>query len=311
MGRKAFRIREKGSGMKYITEALEIQEDFPLVVSIGSGFSREEEQSGRAVMHNHHSLEINYCLEGEGRYLIGDDQYPIFPGDVFIINNLEYHRAVNEDGRLKLLVIVFDADLVLLNSEDYSYIRAFYEWKPGFRHRLSGKSLVTEEIKALLEEMRREWVGQAVGYRMVLKSDLMKLLALVYRRFAQTEGYGEQILLFQTGRTRLAPALSLMEARFQEELTLAELAASVHMNPNYFSGLFSSLMGCTASEYLIRRRLKHAAMLLVTTAQSILSVALESGFHNVPYFNRTFRRHFGIPPGEYRRNGATMKQSDF
>ncbi len=145
MGRKGFRIREKGSGMKYITEALEIQEDFPLVVSIGSGFSREEEQSGRAVMHNHHSLEINYCLEGEGRYLIGDDQYPIFPGDVFIINNLEYHRAVNEDGRLKLLVIVFDADLVLLNSEDYSYIRAFYEWKQlsGTLRRLYREAMVS------------------------------------------------------------------------------------------------------------------------------------------------------------------------
>lgn len=294
--------------MDYITELLEVQEDFPFVASIGSGFTREEESGGRVYMHNHHSLEINYCLEGEGRYIIGDDQYPIRPEDVFIINNLEYHRAVNEDGGLKLLVIVFDADLVLSNSEDYSYIRAFYEWKPGFRHRLSGRSFVTEEIKALLKEMYREYLERDTGYRMVLKSDLMKLLALVYRRFAQTEGYSEQILLFQNGRTRLAAALSLMETHFQEELTLAELAGSVHMNPNYFSGLFSSFMGCTVSEYLIRRRLKHAALLLTTTAQSILSIALDSGFRNVPYFNRTFRKYFGITPGEYRKNGTVVSQ---
>ena len=107
----------------------------------------------------------------------------------------------------------------------------------------------------------------------------------------------------------MAAALSLLEERFQEELTLAQLADTVHMNPNYFSGLFSSLMGCTVSEYLIRRRLKHAAMLLVTGAQSILSIALESGFHSVPYFNRTFRKHFGIPPGEYRKNAAAVPQA--
>lgn len=294
--------------MERITELLDLQKDFPFVVWQGRGFTRQEEAAGKVYLHNHHGLEINYCLEGKGQYVIGENSYPIEPGDVFIINNMEYHRAVNEDGRLKLLVIVFDAELVLSSSGDYSYIRAFYEWKPSFRHRLSGQEFVTEGIRTLLEEMSQEWENQDSGYRLVLKADLMKLLALIYRRFEQAEGYGEQILLFQNGRNRLAAALSLMENHFQEELSLAELAKSVHMNPNYFSGQFSSLMGCTVSEYLVRRRLEHAALLLVTTARDIAFVAMESGFRNVSYFNRAFRKHFGVTPGEYRKGKTVILQ---
>ena len=61
-------------------------------------------------------------------------------------------------------------------------------------------------------------------------------------------------------------------------------------------------MNGSVSTYIIRKRLKHACMLLSTTDNSIIEFALDSGFENVPYFNRTFKKHIGIMPGEYRSN---------
>ena len=54
--------------MEFRTEILHIDPGFPFAVFHGSGFSGEN--SG--YMHRHHSLEINYCLQGCGRYFIGD-----------------------------------------------------------------------------------------------------------------------------------------------------------------------------------------------------------------------------------------------
>ena len=72
------------------------------------------------------------------------------------------------------------------------------------------------------------------------------------------------------------------------------------MNQNYFSTYFKNVMNCSVSTYIIRRRLKHACLLLATTEDSIIEIAAASGFENVPYFNRTFKKHMGMSPGKYR-----------
>ena len=286
--------------MDYRTEVLHLDGQFPFAVYHGTGFSPEELETGTAYMHRHHSLEINCCLRGKGRYIIGDNVYDVSPGDLFIINDLEYHQAINESGDMLLLVIVFDADLVLSGGEDYALIRAFYEWKTGFKHRIEADSPALAALLPLLSEIDREWQQREIGYRMVLRALLLQLLAMLYRSFERTEGYAEQIIRFQTGYVRLAPAIAMIDARFAEPLPLDALADSVHMNRNYFSTLFSQLMGCPVSEYIVRRRLRHALQLLVSTDASVLSVALDSGFRNVSYFNRAFKEQFGLSPGKYR-----------
>ena len=286
--------------MDYRTELLHLDAHFPFAVYHGTGFSADDLAAGRAYMHRHHSLEINSCLRGQGRYIIGDRVYDVAPGDLFIINDLEYHQAINVSGDLQLLVIVFDTDLVLSGGEDYALIRAFYEWKSGFKHRIAADSPALSAIFPLIYVIEREWQEQEVGYRMMLRALLVQLLAMLYRNFELTEGYAEKVSRFQSGYIRLAPALSMIDANFASPLTLEQLADTVHMNRNYFSTLFSQLMGCPASEYILRRRLRHALQLLVSTDASVISIALDSGFRNVSYFNRAFKEQFGLPPGRYR-----------
>lgn len=282
--------------MEFRTEILHIDPGFPFAVFHGSGFSGEN--SG--YMHRHHSLEINYCLQGCGRYFIGDREYNFEKGDSFIINDLEYHRAENVSGDVELLVVVFDADLVLSGGEDYALIRAFYEWKTGFKHKISASSLVSESICSIFREMDREWKNKEVGWRLVLKGLLIKLLAVLYRSFEHTEGYRESIRKFQTGYVRLSPAMEIITNHFRDPITLDMLSSAVHMNKNYFSTVFSSLFGVTVSEHIVLRRLKYAAEQLLSTDNSIISISLDAGFRNVSYFSRAFKKQFGMTPGQYR-----------
>ena len=103
------------------------------------------------------------------------------------------------------------------------------------------------------------------------------------------------------GFTKMAPAIRYMEEHYKENIPLAVLAGEAHMSVNYFSSYFSQTMDCTVSEYLIRLRLKNACALLSTTDKSILSIAMESGFDNISYFNRVFRKAFGVTPKQYRK----------
>ena len=99
--------------MNYRTAMLHIDPQFPFAIYRGSGYTLDQYQNGQSWMHKHHCLEINYVLNGHGRYEIGDQIYPIEKGNLFIINDLEYHQAINESGDMQLLVIVFDSEMVL------------------------------------------------------------------------------------------------------------------------------------------------------------------------------------------------------
>ena len=290
--------------MKYITETLWIDKDFPFAIYHGRGFTEKDIEENKSYMHNHHSLEINFCVSGEGEYIIQDEKYPIKKDDIFVINNLEYHMAKNVSRDLHLMVIVFDPELILAGSNDYQYVRAFYEWKTGFKHRLPGEIFATEEIKGILRQIQQEWDNQATGWRLVTKALLLMLLAVIYRQFEETEGYAEKMQHFQNAYEKLSPAIRYMENHYKEDVKLADLAQEVHMSVNYFSSYFSQTMDCTVFEYLNKIRLRNASTLLETTSYSILSTAMESGFENISYFNRVFKKAFGVSPGTYRKRHA-------
>lgn len=296
--------------MDYITEVLWLDKEIPFAIYNGKGFSYRDEEENKVYMHNHHSLEINFCVSGEGQYTITDENYPILKDDIFIINNLEYHMARDVSGDLQLMVIVFDPELILEGSNDYQYVRAFYEWKTGFKHRLPGDVFATEEIKEILKSIQTEWDTKAVGWRLVVKPLLLLLLALLYRQFESIEGYSEKVRNFHGNYIKLSPAIRYMEEHYKENIPLSVLAKEVHMSVNYFSSYFSGTMNCTVSEYLIHMRLKNACTLLTTTENSILSIALESGFENISYFNRVFRKSFGVSPGEYRKSKSYDFRTD-
>lgn len=292
--------------MEFRTEIVHFEPLVPFRIMYGKGITLEAYQTGAFYMHRHHCLEINYCVSGHGWYEIGDEKYPIEPGDIFIINNLEYHRAINEDGELQLLVLTFNADFVLGSDDDYLLLRAFYEWKTGLKHRIERNTSIAASITPFLLEIDQEWRQRVVGWKVVIKALLLKFLAILYRTFDQIEGGTESVRNFQNSYARIIPAISMIENHFREQLPLEQLAGVVHMNPNYFSTYFSNLMGCTLSEYLMHKRLQNATQLLVSTDNSVLSIAIESGFNSVNYFNRVFKKQYGISPNQYRKEGRAV-----
>ena len=60
------------------------------------------------------------------------------------------------------------------------------------------------------------------------------------------------------------------------------------------------MRGCLFIQYLNDYRLTMAGEFLQNTEESVTQIALKCGFENLSYFNRLFRRKFGVTPGQYR-----------
>jgi two-component system response regulator YesN len=90
----------------------------------------------------------------------------------------------------------------------------------------------------------------------------------------------------------------------KKNLSLEEVANSVHLSPFYFSRVFKAEKSCNFIDYLTKIRIDKAKRLLRSFDQTVTRIALEVGYQDVSYFCRVFRQEEGVTPNQYR---STLK----
>lgn len=98
---------------------------------------------------------------------------------------------------------------------------------------------------------------------------------------------------------RVTRAVRLIDRRPDAPLTLRSLAQEAGLSPYHFLRSFERLTGVTPHQYVLRARLREAALRLVEPGK-ILEIALDCGFSDVSNFNRAFRAEFGVSPRTFR-----------
>ena len=94
---------------------------------------------------------------------------------------------------------------------------------------------------------------------------------------------------------------ALLDARYRERWTGAQLARAAGLSPAYLARMFRRQFGMTMQRYILHRRIDYARLLLLTR-DSVKTVAYESGFSNPQYFCRQFRLATGETPSQLRES---------
>ncbi len=85
-----------------------------------------------------------------------------------------------------------------------------------------------------------------------------------------------------------------------EDLSLEQVARSVHTSKFYFCKIFKRSTGINFTDYLSRVRTERARNLLLNPNLRVSEIAYEVGFQSLTHFNRIFKRILGQSPTEYR-----------
>ncbi|MCR5545400.1 MAG: AraC family transcriptional regulator [Lachnospiraceae bacterium] len=107
---------------------------------------------------------------------------------------------------------------------------------------------------------------------------------------------------FQTDNPKINRALNHIQTNFMHPITLSNTADLLHMSPNYLSKEFKKQTGQSFMDYLTNYRINSAKRMLEKTDYPISDIAEMCGFIDNNYFSRTFKKHVGTPPREYRKN---------
>lgn len=141
------------------------------------------------------------------------------------------------------------------------------------------------------------------------QDDLLNLLELIANRLVHAD---EQRLLPEAGRARmqLGRAVTFVEVHLGERLTLREVAQAAGLSKRSLVRLFRNETGSSVVEFILRRRVARARDLLRRTDHTCAEIAFEAGFGSVQHFNRIFRRHQDMSPGEWRQQGRVAEPEE-
>lgn len=95
-------------------------------------------------------------------------------------------------------------------------------------------------------------------------------------------------------------AIATMWDRYEEPLSLDEIANTAILSKFYFSRVFRSLTGTSPGRFLSAVRLQQAKALLVETDLSVTEISYRVGYNSLGTFTSRFTRSVGHSPARYR-----------
>jgi AraC family transcriptional regulator, exoenzyme S synthesis regulatory protein ExsA len=97
----------------------------------------------------------------------------------------------------------------------------------------------------------------------------------------------------------------IMENNCFYNMQLPEYARLCYRSLSTFKRDFYAAFNNSPGKWLLEKRLKRAAELLLRSDKSITDVVCESGFNDISNFSRVFKKHFGTSPVHYRKQNSS------
>jgi AraC-like DNA-binding protein len=239
-------------------------------------------------------------------------------GDIIFIINKTGKAMASARGRD---VMLNEGDALLMSaSEAKTFDRHSYGGSLSFRiPRPILSSMVSYVDDVVMQAIPHDTdaLKLLAGYAAPLFNDLA-LAAPEFRRTAVNHLHDLVALALNAARGgvaagRAVPAARLrmaksyiMENSSRRDLSVGGVAAHLGLTPRNLQRLFES-EGTTFSEYLLSQRLSRAHRMLTEPrlAQNpVGAIAYDAGFGDLSYFNRSFKRRFGMTPRDVRNEGV-------
>ena len=225
---------------------------------------------------------MEYVIQGQGQVRVNDQAFIARQGDFYLLPEGARHsyRSDDQDPWLK---IWFNARGPLLDALIQSYRLQDVYHVPGAN--------LEAPFRALMEEAR----GHSGDAAAAFAGAALHAHAIVQRvslHLHRDEASGEA----DTMRRYL-------DGHVHENVTLEALSTAIYRSTSQAIRIFRRAYGTTPYEYLMRKRLETARLLLKNTHLSVREIAARLQFTDERYFSTYFKRRTGVSPSSFRRTG--------
>lgn len=109
-------------------------------------------------------------------------------------------------------------------------------------------------------------------------------------------------------RLKVSDVQFYIDRYFQDAISLETVAQQFFISKEHLSRVFKAETGENLSDYILRKRMEKARELIVEGNKEIKHIAEMTGYPDLAYFYKVFKKYYGMTPGELRKNGPYSHQ---
>lgn len=253
--------------------------------------------------HWHREFQFSAVVRGNVIYRIGGTGLHLSAGDIIFVNSGVIHRCDTENSGLKDNILFSPEFGAVPGSTVYEkYVEPFltsdleYRVFPRNKPATAAVSVIVGRICGMFDsnDSLRE----------------LKLLTLVSSLWELLLADAENIVKRATSQKnrmvniRLQKMIEYIHSHYSEHIHLEDIAAAANVSQSEAIRCFRAGIQTSPVNYLNDYRLLQARERLVSSNETVTSVAFSSGFESPGYFSRVFKEKFGCTPNDYRKNAA-------
>jgi AraC-like DNA-binding protein len=229
---------------------------------------------------------IFYCVDGQGWYKIGDQQYNVGPNEFFILpQDTEHAYGSDSEKPWSIYWIHFGGNALAELNKVHAVQQHF---KPTH---IASRDETLAIFKRMFKTLQ---LGYSIDNLLFANMCLTHFLTLfVYNiRHYDTENKDKLDCVDN--------AILYMREHINENISLGDLSKHYNYSVSRFSNLFRQKTGYAPIDYFLQMKMQKASQLLDFTNQSVKEIAFTLGFDDPYYFSKRFRTIIGISPKKYR-----------
>ena len=254
--------------------------------------------------HWHREFEFLYVESGQIICGIGEKQIILSKGDAIFINSKILHRFYSLSGGVIPNFVCMPEFIAPENSLVYKkYILPIISSNMSFQCFQIAEPWQARIIQIMIKIMGTQ---ENEKIRELSTLALLQDLWLIFYENVKLSDKEKMQTVDEAAQKRVQLMMQYIHENYNHEMSLDEIASHIGISKSTALNLFQRFLHITPVSYLIGYRLQAASWLLKNTNKKVKTIAYESGFRNVDYFCRLFKKRYHLTPSEYRC--ACLKQ---
>ncbi len=233
--------------------------------------------------HWHENIEVLYYVEGEGIVHLGAEEFHTKKGDIVVVNSNTLHGFNSATDTCKYYCLIIDKSLC--EYFDIHVNRMFFN-----------EIINDPDAVRYFERIIKEWDEQKWHYKPAMKIYALELLLYLSRN--QLEEKTAKNSFTDKRVETVKSAIGYIRTHFNKEITIEEICDHIGFSKYYFCRIFKEITHRTPVEYINFVRCHNARNLIISGKYNVSESAELSGFKNLSYFSKTYKKFFGTLPSK-------------
>lgn len=252
-------------------------------------------------LHQQETWELAYIITGSGVRIIGDMVENFSEGEIILLPPDIPHcwsfdsNICDKEGKIENICIFFKNEFLENCKSNFPQLREIIQKIQNNPNAVSFNGDALKKLQQLMKKMSfQNEIEKLSSYILIL--DLIS-------SSEKLEVVGKPLLNHKNEKKMNEINMFILN-NFHRSIDLEEISKFVGMPQSSFCVFFKKMMGKSFVTYLTEFRIEASCQMLIKTSKPVSEIAINSGFNDVPFYNRVFKKLKKTTPKQYRNKNA-------